>query len=458
MSNVQYSFKEVFLVAPTEISEFGGPIPPYSVPRAQDYTTQGFTWSEAKAICQNFGGDLASLARVRSAYTQTANWCPAGWTLDSQTVPYYLPNSTNNCGLTTPTEVTAATPAQNSSGTKMAFAICDAPKPSYPSVAVQPFNSTRYSVVPDTDLSYIMDGSGELFPLQFTTSQAYRAIDIAGFDKDLARKWLKTNYNTVDSNILTSQNYTDDPSVWTNLASINSQSCLLIKARDDEVSNKVIAIQTAFRDVSGYVIATVKSKAENAKIQAMLFEICSNTTPELSPACAKLATLDFDTFYTDPTHNNMYDLQQLNTELYSRREEICDILHNIRNIKSSLGCTYQPLIPECSQGCKIDNTVTPPIYDCSNTTIFDINAVGQLSYSLQQISPLFDVPAYNTLLQNVMESLSYVIETPSIANFANSDANLKLINTAVRDIQEMIQNDYAIDLAKNLAASATHSS
>jgi hypothetical protein len=157
----------------------------------------------------------------------------------------------------------------------------------------------------------------------------------------------------------------------------------------------------------------------------------------------------------------MYDLQQLNTELYSRREEICDILHNIRNIKSSLGCTYQPLIPECSQGCKIDNTVTPPIYDCSNTTIFDINAVGQLSYSLQQISPLFEVPAYNTVLRNVMESLSYVIETPSVANFANSDANLKLINTAVRDIQEMIQNDYAVDLATNLAASAasaTHSS
>jgi hypothetical protein len=250
----------------------------------------------------------------------------------------------------------------------------------------------------------------------------------------------------VDGKILNSLGQSEVSTPWIDRADVISKSCDLVKLKDNDVSEKILSLQRAFRDVSGYVIAAVKSKEENAKIQSLLFEVCSNTNSVASPACAKLATLDFDLFYTSPTHNTLADLEVLNQQLYMRREEVCTILRNIRNIKRTLGCPYTPNAAECTEGCKITpaTATTKETVDCSNTTIFDINGIGALRYSLEQLSPLFDKEGYTDILKSVMERLSYIVQTPSLANFNNSIHNMKLISTAIREIQELVQNDASV--------------
>lgn len=452
ISNVDYAFKEVFLVAPTTVSEKGNPVPVYSVPNVGQYRNQGYTWAEAEKICKDYGGDLATVAEVQKAYDNSGNWCPLGWTKDSQTSAYYLPSNTYPCQLTRDT-IPAAVPGlpaiTDAKNIRRAFAICNAPKPpSKPSVVA--FNSSGYSMISTEFLNKVMVGlEGDMFPIQFTAAQAYFAIDVYGIDTTnnhfsfvKARERLIQNYETIDAEILAATGKSDEPAKWSTLSGAASESCGLVEEKDADVSQKVLTLQRHFRDVSGYVIAAMKSKAENAKIQAMLLEICSKTNPTDSPACAKLATLDFDLFYTSPTQNTLADLETLNVELYTRREEVCAILHEIRSIKSALGCGYELVAdrfaPECSVGC---STNPDGIIDCSNTIIFDINAVGGLKYSLEQISPLFDTPDYNVILQSVMSQLSYVVETPYLGNFDRSYMNLRLINNAINDIRALVEGN-----------------
>lgn len=448
ISNVEYKFKEVFLVAPTAANEKGNPIPIYSVPNVGQYTNQGYTWEEAKQICVGYGGDLATAEEVKKAYDNSGNWCPSGWTLNSTTTAYYLPSITYPCQLTRttiPTTVPSISAPIGSNNKRRAFAICNAPKPPDSTRSIIPFNSSRYSMISSDLLSRIMLGTGgDVFPISFTSSQAYYAIDNVPLNSDnsfsfgAARQWLVQNYRTVDSMILAATGETDDPTRWATLDDAVKESCDQVQIKDNRISEMIKTLQQHFRDISGSVIAVMKSKAENASIQGMLLEVCSNTTPADSPACAKLATLDFDLFYTSPTHNTLADLESLNSQLYVRREEVCAILNNIRFVKSSLGCSYSPLVAECSEGC----STKPGVYDCSNSTIFDINGVGGLKYALEQISPLFDKPAYNDILKSVLQQLSYVVETPSLAKFDMSYDNMRLITTAINDIRGMIQYNY----------------
>jgi hypothetical protein len=440
ISNIQYPFKEIFLVSPTEKSEKGNPIGTYSVPNDTQYKTQGYTWTEARNICRNYGGDLATEGQVQFAYDNSGNWCPAGWTLDSQTTAYYLPTKVNLCGLL-PTSITSTIkniPAKiDENGDRRAFAMCYAPKPPNPSVSVNPFSFFEYSIISGQILSSLMNGDGsDIFPASFTPSQAYYALEQSNkvnnrFDRNNARRFLIDNYETIDDKILSTLKYTDN-SNWSTLAQVSQQSCGLLKEKDDMVSTQVLTMQNAFKDISGYVLATVKSKDENSKIQGMLINICKNTTPEQSPACAKLATLDFDLFYTNPTHNTLADLEELNIQIYTRREEVCQILHNIRIVKNILNCNYTPLVPECSEGCN----PASPTFDCANTDIFDVNNVGGLKYNLEELSPLFDVPAYSTLLKSVMDKLSYIVETPSLASIDPSK-NINLIRTVLGQITDL---------------------
>jgi hypothetical protein len=475
MSNITYPFKEVFLVAPNVNSENGSLIQTYTVPTAAQYTSQGYTWTQAQKLCQEkYNGDLATLEQVQKAYDNSGNWCIAGWVsgssgpsgpsgIDYKSRAYYLPNLTNSCGLTPtgtpprlPSTLSYITPAVDANGNNRAFPICYAVKPGESNRLIKPFNNVDYSMISADLLSKVMNGDGsDIFSIPFTSSQAYYALDTNGTDTNnkfsfrMARDWLIANYDnanptqTVDALILNAIKETDNPAQWSNLNAVNYASCGLIEEKDNYVSDKVITLQTAFRDVSGYVLATIKSKTENARIQGMLYNICSGTTPDASPSCAKLATLDFDLFYTNPTHSTLSDLEILNRQIFARREEICQILHNIRIIKSTLGCTYIPRTPECSEGCIIKSATSGPsgsaaVFDCSNSTIFDFNNIGGLRYSLEQLSPLFDAPKYKTLLADVMTKLSYIVETPSLASFETTDNNIRLINTAIKDISDLV--------------------
>lgn len=460
--NVQYPFKEVFLMAPTEDSEQGNKMMPFVVPTSGTYNNRGYTWENAQKVCQAIpGGDLATVAQIQKAYDNSGNWCIAGWSKDNQTTAYYLPSKINMCGLTR-AEITATVnsktlPSTDPTPQTRAFPICYAVKPPEPTVSVVPFNSTRYSMIPIDFLNSVTTGitngvPGDIFPITFTPSQAYYAIDKHGtkpnnhYDFKLAREWLITNYESVNTSILTELGITDDSAQWSNLETVRgsgtqqSKSCNDLKIQDDDISRKILQIQTAFRDVSGYVMAAVQSKTENARIQAMLYNICKGTRPTQSPACSKLATIDFDLFY-NTDQNTIFDLEKLNLEIYRRKDEICQLLRNVRIIKGALSCTYDNLIPECAQGCNIvaATASTDGIFDCSNSPIFDINNVGYLKYSLEQLSPLFQVNDYKTLLTEALGQLSYMIETPIATNFVTTESNMRLINAAIRDVTDLIE-------------------
>jgi integrase/recombinase XerD len=452
---IQYQPKEVFLVAPTTHSINSIPVSSYVTPNNNVYINQGYTWNDAKKICLGYGGDLATYDELQRAYKNGGNWCPAGWINDNENNrrTYYLPSNTNKCGLTIipPTPV-AGMPVSNSSGIAKAFAICNAPKPADPTISVHNFNNFQYSMIPDMLLSAVTDGSGaDLFPLRFTPSQGYYALFNEGietnnegietngkFSWSKARNWLKTNYNTVDSNILGSQGYTDNPSNWTNLSAAVNRSCELIRAQDDTISQQILILQNHFIDISGYVVGAFKAKNENSKFQGMLYDVCRGTTPASSPACAKLATLDFDLFYTNPTVNTLADLEELNNQIFLRREEICQMLYNIRLVRNTLGCTYQQRA-QC-QGCVLRPATSDrrAVNDCSNTTLFDLNNVAALKYSLEEISPLFEIPAYKEILSSVMENLSYIVEAPSLASFENIDSKAKYAKYALTQIKELV--------------------
>lgn len=487
MSNIQYQPKEVFLVAPTTHSENGHPVLSNERPTDNVYRNQGYTWEEARQICLGYGGDLATYEQVLRAYKNGGNWCPSGWILDtftsrqearsastSQPVAsqesnsdstsremYYLPSATNNCGVTPIPAIPVRDTLLNSASTSVvkAFAICNAPKPAYPSVSVHKFNNLQYSMIPDMLLSAVTDGSGaDLFPLRFTPSQGYYALFNQGIDNITgkfnwlnARNWLKTNYNTVDSAILTAEGHTDSPSNWTNLSEAMTRSCDLIRVQDDTISQQILQLQNNFRDISGYVLGSIKAKDENSKFQGMLYDVCRGTTPTSSPACAKLATLDFDLFYTNPTRNTLADLEKLNNQIFLRREEICQMLYNIRVVRTTLGCTYE-MRAQC-EGCVLRPATSDSkaVYDCSNTTVFDLNNVAGLKYSLEEISPLFEIPAYKEILSSVMENLSYIVEAPSLASFEISDNDTKKIKNALEQIQLLIPNKYENAILNNSA-------
>jgi len=203
--------------------------------------------------------------------------------------------------------------------------------------------------------------------------------------------------------------------------------------------NKILTIQRGFRDVSGYVLAALQSKTENANIQAMLYDICSKTTPAASPACSKLATIDFDLFYNS-SHNTLSDLQTLNIEVLRRKTEICGILYNVRKIKSVFNCQYPNLIENCDKCIITEKTATTDaVFDCSNSKILDINNIGGLEYSLEQLSPLFESNnEYKTLLSAAIQQLSEMVETPLTTNFASTESNIRLINIAIRNISDLL--------------------
>jgi hypothetical protein len=475
ISNVQYPIKEVFLVAPNFDNQVGKTIiralDPRAVPSDDTYKTRGYTWEEAQKMCKSFGGDLVdattnlekygNVSRLQQAYDISGNWCLGGWTLKDQNNLYYLANTVNKCGQATvgvkntpaPISEPTLTPVP-APGEKKGFAICDAPKPPYPTINVNYFNPLNYSMFLPTFMGEVMSGiipgntgPSDVFPLNFTPSQVNYAIEAAGYDKTNkkynsveTRKWLVTNYRTVDQSILsaTEPSYSDTNDNNGSDSAALSKSCDYIKTVDEDIGSRLKALKGWFADISGSVTDLQKSKKENSTAQAILYRICSNTTPKRSPACAKLATLDYETFYTRPTVNILSDMETINYNKYQRQEELCADIYNIRLVKRLLNCTYTlstlNSYTDCNggnRGCNASGS------DCSGTNIFDSNNVQGLKYALQNISPLFSVDAYKTIVKTSIDRIAGIIELPSINAFTTSNDNTRLTNLAFKQVENL---------------------
>lgn len=405
--NVTYPFNEVFLVAPTDaISN----VNIYGTLTELDYTNKGYTYDEAKKRCQNMGSnspaDLATPEQIYRAFDLSGNWCVKAWGNDKKL--YSIANGNNKCGQNA--GVIQTNPTANQKAFAICYAPKPpAPSPAvqpFQPLEYQMIPSSILNIVMNgtgSDITGI-----DIFPKQFTADQAYYALDqpfvydtvnkrydmytagtamqfniklnryekyVSGpqisslgngstamtpsiqtlkYNSVAARQYLINNFDSVNRDILTKVDptFTDNSSDWsgTNASGVlksTAKSCADLAAVDLEYSTKLTNLRNLFKDVSGSVISLIWAKNENANIQATLYDICASTTPTTSPACAELAKIDFDTFYTDPTHSVLSDLEALNYYRFVREQEICTIIVNLKTIKDLLQCSYQSLITDC---------------------------------------------------------------------------------------------------------------
>lgn len=474
--NLRYPFSEVYLVAPNDAidwvdiydKDYPGP----------SYSLNGYTYKQAQSVCQGLGGDLATFAQVQRALALGGNWCVKGWIKDGKTTnsipshPVYLAQeSYNSCGVATgiySTLGTLSTPrgtdvVDTNLNNAVAFPICYAPKPPNPAVAIQPFSALNYSWIDSDTMQAIKTGyynlvdptlGKDIFPVVFTDDQVNYALMNAPnsfntttntWSTILVRNYLIRNTSTVNAGIMstTQVGYSDDPSL---------NSCTSLSTIDGDYAIKVSTLQQLFKDVSGSILNSIRSKFENSEIQANLFNICKGLTPEASPACAKLATIDYDTFYTNPRHSVLSDLETLTYNRNVLESELCTGIIAVQQVKQVVGCTYTS---KASRYCKDICNPSDPAGNCYISTQtaygdgnkqyidFDQTNVEGLKVALMNISPLFTTSAYKDIVASAITSLTTVLIDPALVDFSNAKQKIGFINQAIKNMKTILESEYA---------------
>jgi len=476
--NVAYPLKEVYLVAPNDYVD-GVDIYSTNYPDSK-YNLNGYTYKQAQKVCQDLGGDLATFAQVQQALSLGGNWCVKGWMKDGLTTnsipayPVYLaqlenPAYNKTCSKTA-TGIYSTLGSNpiivNSGGASVtdtdlnnatAFPVCYAPKPANPAAAIQPFSNTSYSWLDATINQVIMTGAynlldstkeQDLFPVVFTQDQVnYALMTLTGaynpsiypktkWDVRGIRGYLISNMGAVNTAIRTATHpsYSDDP---------RNNSCESLSTIDGDYAIKISTLQRSFKDVSGAVGTAIKSKYENSEIQANIFDICKNLTPTASPACAKLATIDYDIFYKNPTQSVLSDLETLTYNRILLESELCTSIIAVQQVKSLIKCGYTSMASKycanlCAPGinnCAISTQLAYSSGDSKQYIEFDQNNVEGLKYALTNISPLFTASTYKDILSSAITSLTTVLINPQLIDFSTSNQKMRYINKLIDDIQ-----------------------
>ena len=453
--NVQYPFKELFLVAPnipgtdaylniyTDGFDTGNNI-------LGSLYNNAFTLDEAKAKCSEFGATLATLNQMKVAANLGAKWCVAGWIDDGN---IYAPTS-NTCPRTnanTTPEITDYSTGSSSILRKFvnkrpakAFPICWGVKPTEPAVDIRDFNPINYSMIGSDLLNKVMNGkSTDLFPIAFTTEQALYALERNNYNigaatgVNPARDYLIANIGSVNDQIYrTDSHYTEDGS------NRGLDPCTILANTRVKFHLQFESLRSVFRDVSGAVISMLGAKNENAFFSAKLQGICSKETKTTSPACLKLATLDFDLIYgtqgldpLDTSTSRLAALEALNYFKFQREGELCTDYQNISIVESYLKCNVPPSqnIAECSY----QSGSTTGSYLTMNN--LDVNSEEFLKARLSEISPYFSTSDYGTILAGILNQLSLTIRLPSLNDFNDSTANFKIVRDRIESVRSNLQ-------------------
>ncbi len=445
--NVSYPTNELFLIAPN-IKGRSNYVDIYLDPFSNtgnlvsSVYNQGYsTREEAQAACSELGATLATENQLKTATMLGAKWCAPGWVSNGN---IYAP--TQNFCKNTKVNTTAwsNTPFTLDTLRKFilpgkkptkAFPICWGIKPPEPSVNIRDFNPDTYSMISPYLLNSVMNGTAsELFPVRFSVEQAIYALEQKDYNigapsgSNPARDYLIQNMGSVNELIYrTNARYEEDGSNRT------LSSCKILENTRTKFQQQFESLRTVFRDVSGAVISMLGAKNENAFFSAKLQGICSKETTKTSPACAKLATLDFDLLYgtqgSDPSTSRLAALEALNYFRFQREGELCTNYSNISIVESYLKCPVSGSIPECSYKT-VSNMGS---YVTMNN--LDTNAEEYLKSRLKEISPYFATSDYKTLLGDILNQLSLTIRLPSLNDFKDSTANFKIVHDRIDSIR-----------------------
>jgi hypothetical protein len=453
--NVDYTqyFKEVFLVTPDQWDNPNNYVNLYGAVQP----IQPYTYDEAVAACADISGawgkgQLATLDQLKMATNLFgANWCPGGWVQGDRNNLYYPMQKKGTCGnLTDVSGVKTISPYNGNKG----YPICYAVKPPDPTRLIREFSVDNFPMIGPNVLSNIMSGNPAdprdmLYPVTFSVSQAYWALEQNGYNAKAARAALKDPAvrTTYDNGILAAiggrqltpeQKKTDT-------------TCPDLQTTKADYERKIQTLESQFNDLSGAVYTAIAAKDENTNyIQAQVTNICRNPliSQTTADACSRLMSLDYDIFYRnlDPTGNTQMnlitDLEVINIALATQE---CTLQQSFGALKT----TMDALCPNVQTSWNIlkDNTMGGSIITCSYpvdrtkipSTAFKVgsdiqmNMVDLFKYNLEQISPYFNTDKYASLMANILNQLSITMRTPPPEQYIDAQNTFSIANSyAVR--------------------------
>jgi hypothetical protein len=292
-------------------------------------------------------------------------------------------------------------------------------------------------------LGSVMNGAAtDLFPVTFTVEQAIYALQKPSINYNIgapegmnpARDYLIANMGSVNDDI-----YKTDPNYAEDGSNAAISPCAILANTRTKFRGQFEQLRQVFRDVSGAVIAMLGAKNENAFFSAKLQGICSQETRATSPACVKLATLDFNLLYStqgsDTSTSRLAALEALNYFRFQREQELCIDYNNIQSVEGYLGCNNsQGSIAECAYKDLGEN-------QGSSLTMnnLDVNSEEFLKIRLKEISPYFSSSDYNVLLGGIVNQLSLTLRIPTLNDFNDSTLNFKIVHDLIDSIRSYMR-------------------
>ena len=296
--------------------------------------------------------------------------------------------------------------------------------------------------------------ANDLYPGTFTADEAAYALEKTYYNigavvgSNPARKYLIERIATGGSTNPDTKIYQEDAGYAEDIQLRSVDACSILASTRTSIKSKFDRLRQVFSDVSGAVVDMLGAKNENAKFSAKLQDICSKETPESSPACMTLATLDFTLLYsvTGPTTNlmtqtlgsatgsvnnefNVVDtstsrlaaLERLNVFKFQREGELCQAYQRIQEIEGYIACSSVSRDSIGSQ-CAYVNVGSTPVLQMMG---LDVNAEEFLKRRLQEISPYFTTSNYAKVVSSILNQLSLTIRLPSLNDFDTSTQNFK---------------------------------
>jgi hypothetical protein len=466
--NISYPLKELYLVAPNIKVNAD-----YVNPMRDDATKNtGYSHAEAQSACAALGATLATPEQFNKAAALGASWCVAGWTTDTAEV--YIPiqkSCPKTADTTAPITVVDANtmPVVLSRGTTatiakfpaiattLAYPLCWGVKPAEPTVNVNQFSPTSYNMISSDLVSSVMNpGIADLFPVTFTADEANYSLEINNYNigappgSNPARTYLIKNIAGSGANNPDTQIYQKDPNYAEDRAQGSVDACSILASTRRKFVDKFNQLKKVFSDVSGAVVDMLGAKNENSYFAAKLQDICSQETPESSPACMTLATLDFTLLYntTGPNTNlleiadgsaaesyggafevvntstsRLAALEALNTFKFQREGELCMAYQRIQTVEQLIQCSSDSANSMGSQCAYVD--VGSGLPQVPQMIGLEVNAQEFLKMRLQEISPYFATSNYASLVSGILNQLSLTLRLPSLNDFDTAKQNFQ---------------------------------
>jgi len=446
--------------------------------------TNGYTYAEAQAKCKSLGGDLATVAQLTTAQQLGAEWCSAaGWVRDNQQNLYYPSQNSN----TNPRCVGAPGTCQNgAAGTnclKMmavpsggkGFANCYGTKPPTATAefGVQWFAPLNPSVFDISGISLVLSGDGklpdstgtlipDLFTQQITPDQALYALERNSANWRQARKYIVDNWSTLNNDIRGTDPTPQDNENVDNWKLAKLKSCQTLDTIQTDIITKHNTLKGAYAYLKRLTAATADAKGENMNLQREIAYVCRGMTADTSPACKRLAELDFTTFYQNLGTGNFFPaLDNLNGMLAARECEMLTGVEALQFIMEKLNCAQEALpFKTAILGDSKDSAGN--YYDCTaptaNTAAYEANfpnrftrdSIGfipseELKKALEEISPFFNSPGYEKLFSQTLNQLSVLLSIPQLNDYATAKQNIALaIPNRALTIQKTVNSVFNI--------------